>query len=220
MLKILIGALLLYIVPYNVFCQKNIGVLLQPKTSLRFNILGLADPIDENLSFGIEHRFRSKWSVGTDVGWVFNTTYIGNSKGVNGIIARPFLRYYPEHRNSFWEAELHYKYVSYKIEDWLGRIPINNVPTYQEFTTFNLQKYAAGIHVKWGFQSNLSRDKKFKFEFVSGLGIRFKWHKVLDGIYTTGRSIININNITPETYIGAVVPVTLRLIYVIKSVND
>ncbi|MGI8582606.1 MAG: DUF3575 domain-containing protein [Chitinophagaceae bacterium] len=213
MIRIFIGALFLVTAPYKVYSQKNNTEIPGSNLSVRFNILGLADPVDENLSFGIEHRCRSNWSVGTDVGWVFNTGYIRNSKSAKGIIGRPFLRYYPENRNSFWEAELHYKYVSYKIEDWLGRIPVNNIPAYEEFTNFNLQKHAAGIHIKWGIQSNISRNHKFKFEFVSGLGIRFKWHKVLDGIYTINR---RINNITNETYIGPVIPVNLRLVYVIK----
>ncbi len=216
MIRILIGALLLYTVPYKVFGQKNNAEIFQPKLLLHFNILGLADPIDQNLSFGFEHRFHSNWSVGIDGGWIFRTSYINKSKGVTGVIVRPFIRYYPKRRNSFWEAELHYKYVSYKIEDWLGRMPVNNTPAYEEFTTFNLQKYAAGIHFKWGIQSNLSRNHRFKFEFVSGLGIRFKWHKVHDGIYTISRGIINFNNVSTKTYIGPVFPVTLRLMYSIK----
>jgi hypothetical protein len=213
MIKIFIGALLLYTAPCKIFAQKNNG---EPKNLLRFNILGLADLFDQNLSFGFEHGFNSNWSAGTDAGWIFNTNTLDHIRGANGIIARPFLRYYPKSHNSFWEVELHYKYVSYKIEDWLGRIPENNIPAYQEFTTFNLHKNAAGLHLKWGIQSNLSRNQKLKFEFVSGLGVRFKWYKVRDGIYTTGRGIININNIsTTQTSISPVFPISLRLVYIV-----
>lgn len=216
MIRIFIGALLLYTAPYKVFGQKNNVEILQPKLLLRFNILNLVDPIDQNLCFGFEKRFHPNGSAGTDVGWIFRTSYINKSKGVTGVIVRPFLRYYPKRRKSFWEAELLYKYVSYKIEDWLGRMPVNNIPAYEEFTSFNLQKHVAGIHFKWGIQSNLSRNHRLKLEFVSGLGIRFKWNKVRDGIYTTSRGIINVNNVSTQTYIGPVIPVNLRLVYSIK----
>ena len=216
MVKFLIAAILLCNVPNKVFSQRNKAEILQPKILLRFNVLGLADPLDQNLSFGFEDHFHPNWSAGTDAAWVFNTNTVDHLKGVNGFVARPFIRYYPKMHNSFWEAELHYKYVSYKIEDWLGRIPVNNIPTYLEFTTFNLQKQAAGIHIKWGFQSNLSRNQKLKFEYVTGIGVRFKWNKVDDGIYTIRRGIININNLSTGTYVSPVFLVNLRLVYALK----
>ena len=217
MLKLFIAAVLLYSVPSNVFSQRNKAEVIPAKILLRFNVLGLADPFDQNLSFGYENRFQSHWSAGSDAAWVFNTLNFDHLKGVNGLIVRPFIRYYPRNPASFWEAELHYKYVAYKIEDWLGRVPVNNVAAYQEFTTFNLQKHAADIHLKWGSQSNLSRDQKLKIEFLTGLGVRFKWYKVRDGIYTTPRGIININNpSSDQTFITPVFLVNIRLVYVLK----
>lgn len=208
-----IGPLLLLAAPYKVLSQQNNADKHEPKLSLRFNILGLADAFDHNLTFGIERRFHSNWSAGTDAGWIFYSNYVRNAKNSNGFIFRPFIRYYPRVRNTFWEAELHYKYVTYKILDWIGRDPINNVPAYQEYTTFNLNKQSAGIHVIWGIQANLSRDKRLKFEFTTGLGFRYRWRKVPGGIYTPPNFF---NNTVSEKQKSVVLPINARLVYVLK----
>ncbi|MBA3674521.1 MAG: DUF3575 domain-containing protein [Chitinophagaceae bacterium] len=207
-----IGAVLLLAAPYKLFCQKNNTAVDEPSLTLRFNFLGLTDPSDQNLSFGIEKRFHTNWSTGTDAGWIFSS-YIQTAKSVNGLIFRPFIRYYPRARSTFWEAELHYKYVNYKIEDWLGRDPVNNVPAFQEYTIFDFNKESVGIQFKWGVQANLSRDKRLKFEFTGGLGVRSRTHKVPGGIYTPASLF---NNFNTEKQLSAVVPINARLIYVLK----
>ncbi|MBA4141109.1 MAG: hypothetical protein H0X70_11555 [Segetibacter sp.] len=211
MIRIFIAAALCLTAQLKVFSQENTAEVLQPKLLLRFNILGLADPLDQNLSFGLEHRFHPNWSTGTDAGWIFASQYVQNHKGVNGFIVRPFIRYYPDTNGAgFFEAELHYKYVAYKIEDWLGREPVNNVPTYEEYTNFSFQKQVVGIHFKAGLQANISRDARFKFEFTGGLGVRYKWHKVRNGLYTRGqRGVIN----TSQNYFTPALPLNLRLMY-------
>jgi hypothetical protein len=212
MIRLLIAFLLLNL-SCKIFSQNKIAVL-QPKLLLRFNALGLADPLDENLSFGIEHRFHPNWSTGTDAGWIFASHYMQNSSRANGFIVRPFIRYYPnENGIGFFEVELHYKYVGYKTEDWLGRNPVNNVPAYEEYTTFELQKHIAGIHFKAGLLANISRNERLKFEFTGGLGVRYKWQKVRDGVYTRIQGWAAVNSM--ERVIP-VVPVTMRLTYVLK----
>ncbi len=94
MIRILIAALFLT-AQLKLFSQENAEVL-KPKFLLRFNVLGLADPLDQNLSFGFEHRFHPDWSAGTDAGWIFASQYVQHQKGVNGFIVRPFIRYYPD----------------------------------------------------------------------------------------------------------------------------
>jgi hypothetical protein len=197
----------------KVFSQNKTSEL-QPKLLLRFNPLGLGDPLDENLSFGIEHRLHPHWSTGTDAGWVFASVYARNSSRANGVIVRPFIRYYPnENGIGFFEAELHYKYVAYNIEDWLGRNPVNNVPAYEEYTTFTLQKHVAGIHFKAGLLGNISRNERLKFEFTGGLGVRYKWQKVRDGIYTRAQGWAAVNSLDR---VIPVVPVTIRLTCVLN----
>jgi hypothetical protein len=211
MTRIFIAAALFLTAQLKVFSQENIAEEFQPKLLLRFNALGLADPLDQNLSFGLEHRFHPNWSTGTDAGWIFASRYVQNHKGVNGLIVRPFIRYYTDaNSEGFFEAELHYKYVAYKIEDWLGREPVNNIPTYEEYTNFIFQKQVAGIHFKAGLLSNISRDARFKFEFTGGLGVRYKWQKVRNGLYTRGQTA-SLNS--SQNYFSPALPFTLRLMY-------
>ncbi len=198
------------------FSQGSEGGVPQQKLLARFNFLGIADVLDENFCVGLEYRFHPNWAMGTDVGWIFFSRYIAQNKGANGILARPFIRYYPrKNGGGFIEAELHYKYVSYKIENWVGREPVNNIPAYEEFTTFHYKKNAAGIHIKGGFQLDLGRDGKFKFEFTGGVGVRWKWQGVKDAIYTRQTGLIGGELSSPK-YFGAVVPMNMRLLYVLK----
>jgi hypothetical protein len=213
MIKIFLAALFLLVAPHKVYCQDSIYKTPVPKLSLRFNFLGLADPIDNHLSFGLEKHFHSNWSAGSDAGWVFHSAYARSIKETNGLLVRPFIRYYTSPGKNFWEAELHYKYVAYTIEDWIGRMPVNNVPSYEEFTRFKLNKHATGIHFKYGGQSNLSPDKKFKLEYTIGTGVRFKRHKVPGGIYNT-RGLFN--DASTETYIGPLLLMSFRFVYVLK----
>lgn len=179
---------------------------------VRFNFLGLLDVVDQNLSTGIEYRFRPQWSTGSDVAWIFNSRYFYEGKSANGFLVRPFIRYYPRKNGvGFLEAELHYKFVSYKIEDWVGRNPVNGVPSYQEFARFNYNKDAIGIHFKGGTQVDLSRDKRLRLEFIFGIGVRWKWQGAKNVVYENfGWELDNQNRSFP------VVPCTIRLIYSVK----
>lgn len=212
MLKVFIAVLLIAATP-KVYSQNN-NELYQPKLLLRFNVLGLADPLDQNLSLGFEQRFHPNWSAGTDAAWIFASQYVQQAKGANGLIARPFIRCYPnENGIGFFEMELHYKYVRYKLEDWLGREPVNGVATYEEYTTFNLHKHVLGVHFKAGLAATISRNEKLKFEFTGGLGLRHKWQSVTDGVYAnlqTGTFNNTMSNFSPA------LPVTMRLTYLIK----
>lgn len=130
---------------------------------MRFNFLGIADVLDENFSIGLEHRFHPKWAIGTEVGWIFYSRYIPRCQKATGFLTRPFIRYYPNENDAgFFEVELHYKYASYKVQDWLGRIPIRNFPTYEEYTTFHYHKMLPAYILKeafrqtWAVMENLS----------------------------------------------------------------
>ncbi len=215
MIKFLLAAVFFLAVSTQAFSQSNKDDVPQQKLLGRFNFLGIADVLDENFSVGIEHRFHPNWAIGTDVGWIFFSRYISQSKGANGVLARPFIRYYPrKNGGGFIEAELHYKYVSYKIEDWVGREPVNNIPTYQEYAAFHYKKNAAGIHIIGGFQADLGRDGKFKLELTAGIGVRWKWQGVKDAIYN--RPIGSGGNIYEANYFGPVVPMNVRLLYLLK----
>ena len=185
------------------------------KLYVRLNLLGLADVLDHNLSTGIEYRFHPHWSTGTDAGWIFASSYLTTNKGANGLLVRPFIRFYPDKDGiGFFEAELHYKYVAYRMEDWLGRLPVNGVATYQEFTKFNYNKNAAGAHIKGGLQTEMNRNKTLLFDFTGGIGVRWKSQGVKDGIYNEqGGGITDIFN---PAYSGPVVLLNMRLLYRIR----
>lgn len=215
MIKFLLAAVFFLTVSCQAFSQSNKDVVPTQKLFVRFNLLGIADVLDENFCIGLEHRFHPNWAIGADAGWIFFSRYISQSKGANGVLARPFIRYYPsKNGGGFIEAELHYKYVSYKIQDWVGREPVNNIPTYQEYTTFHYKKNAAGIHIKGGFQADIGRDGKFKLELTGGVGVRWKWQGVKDALYN--RQIGNGGNIYSPKYFGPVVPMNMRLLYVLQ----
>jgi hypothetical protein len=189
--------------------------LFKRTTLVRFNVLGLADVLDNNLSGGLEYRFHPNWSAGTDAGWIFASRYLTTNQGASGVLVRPFLRYYPDKNGiGFFEAELHYKYVVYKMEDWLGQAAVNNVPAYQVYTRFNYRKHAPGIHLKGGLQTNLDRGGNLFFECTGGVGVRWKWQGVKEGLYSeNGGGITDIFN---KNYVGPVALFNMRLLYKIK----
>ena len=102
------------------------------KVTVRFNFLGIADPYDENASFGGEFKFASQWSAGTDLGYIFSSKYISDAQKSSGYILRPFIRFYPDKRRGFLEVQLHYKCASYQITDWLGKDVNNGQAAYEE----------------------------------------------------------------------------------------
>ena len=181
----------------------------------RFNFTGLLDGFDQNISIGVEYRFNTQWSTGSDAAYIFRSVYLSESKNVNGVILRPFIRYYLSKNGSgFVEAEIHYKYVTYQLTDWIGREVTNGVPAYEEYTTLIFHKRAFGLNIKVGDNVNLTRDKKFRLEPYIGLGIRFKKQGVDNGVY--GRNRRSFGAIYDPEYSTIVLPLGMRLVYDIK----
>lgn len=181
----------------------------------RFNYTGIIDPFDQNLSFGGEYKLNEHWSTGLDLAWVFTSAYLSESKHVNGLIARPFVRYYPwGNKKGFFEAVVHYKYVSYRITDWVGKDVTNGVPAYEEYTNFHFNKNAFGLHLNAGTSANLSRDKRLKMEFYLGLGMRFKTQGADIGEYD--RRWRGFGKLYDPNFSGIVLPMGARLVYDIK----
>src|ERR1044072_3525905 len=141
---------------------------------LRLNLLGLLDIVEPNLSVGAEFRWKERWSYGADIGWVFYSNSVAEAKNINVIIRRPFMRYYiTEKHRTFIEGELHYKYVVYQMEDWVGRGAVAGVPAFEEFMKFPIRKHVGGFNFKFGGQTSISANKKTWLEFYVGFGIRY-----------------------------------------------
>jgi hypothetical protein len=205
-------ALFLLIACYSGTSQK-VDNNLQGKTiTARFNFLGIMDYYDVNFSIGAEYGLKPNWSIGSDLAYVYQSAYLYESKNSKGFIFRPFIRFYPgKDKRGFLEAELHYKYVSYKLTDWIARDVTNGVPAYEEYTTFHFRKNVFGVSIKTGTQANLSRNKKFRLELYIGLGIRFKNQGADVGTYIRGRGFFF--DLYQPHYSAVVVPSGARFLY-------
>lgn len=178
----------------------------------RFNFLGLLDPLDENVSIGVEYKFAPQWSSGMDAAYIFNSEYLKGSKHCAGFIFRPSIRFYPNNgRHGYFEAELHYKHVAYRLTDWLGKDVVDGVPSYEEYTTFHFIKNAYSITFKTGTWSYLTNDKKLRMEYYIGLGMRFKNQYVKNGSYSPDTDIFG--GLYNPNYATPVFPMGIRLVY-------
>ncbi|HUR12803.1 MAG TPA: hypothetical protein VM012_15610 [Flavitalea sp.] len=181
---------------------------------LRFNFLGMVDPFDFNFTMGVERLFTKHASLALDLGWIFHSEYFSQSKRANGILVRPSIRLYPrENGRGFVEMELHYKSVMYKIEDWVGRDCVNNVPAYDEFTIFRIRKQSYGFHLRGGVKGALDQEKRFWLELSSGIGLRWK----TQGFFREGNSCYNRSGgIFLDPNVNSVAPaflMNLKLLY-------
>lgn len=188
------------------------------KWAVRFNVLGMLDPLDGNISAGGEYIFHPRWSVTTDLSFILYSAYLPQNKSAIGFMLKPAIRFYTsESRKGFLEATLFYKQVGYKLEDWLGKGFVNGVPAYEEYQDFIFRKRVGGINLQAGLQANLSKDKLLRLETWFGLGIRFKWQDIKnhpDASYQTNR--IFLTDLTREYYVAPSIPFGVRLVYCIQ----
>lgn len=186
--------------------------------AVRFNMLGLLDIFDGNVSFGGEYAFQPRWSVTTDLSFIFYSVYFQDSKGALGYNIKPGIRYYvADNRRGFLEAILFYKRVGYKTEGWLDEDVVNGIPAYQKFQDFTIRKQVAGINIQAGLQRSISADKLLRMEGYIGLGIRFKWRDIKnhpEASFNRSDSFFWREN--NDYYVVPSVPFGIRLVYCIK----
>ncbi|MEJ7769239.1 MAG: hypothetical protein WKF89_15575 [Chitinophagaceae bacterium] len=179
--------------------------------AFRFNILGLADIMDGNLSLGMERRLGSRLSVTTDLSMVFYSVYLPQIRSTMGYIIKPAIRYYTTtKRRTFVEAAFFYKRVGYKKADWLGKDCVNDVPAYEEFQRFVFRKQVTGVNIQAGIQRDLTKNKLLGIEMYAGIGIRFKWQDIRNDPMACYQ-VLNQPNRMP--YIAPGIPHGLRFIY-------
>ena len=185
------------------------------KILVRFSPLGVIDFLDHNLTPGIEYRMYGRWAAGLDAGYIFASDYIAKNKGTAGVLMRPYVRFYPKSSSGlFLHAEFHYKRVRYRLEDWLGKAPVNGIPTYEEFTTFSYVKRVTGANLRIGGELFLSPNKRLRSEVTVGFGVRFKKSLVRDGVYTIG-DIFNVRNVDPKKALPAI-PLNFTMSYQLR----
>jgi hypothetical protein len=182
---------------------------------IRFNLLGIMDPAETNLSFGFEYRFRDNWAISSDAAWIFYSANFEHTRHTNGFIVRPALRYYTgERKRLFLVSELHYKYVVYRIEDWLGRNCVNGTPAFEEYKRFSYRKQVIGLNLKAGYQGRISKSNRIWFELYAGIGLRIKFEDILhenNCCYTNAIGILDENFVNGKVY--PAIPVGVRVLY-------
>lgn len=168
--------LILQVAVNEVRAQKKNRSTMEPGTMLvRFNFPGVVDPLETNLSGGLEYKKTEQLSYTADLGYVYFSSIMGDVKRTNGLIFRTAIRYYSKNTPQlFGELELHNKLVYYRMHDWLGINAVNGVPSYEEFKYFNYAKYVGGVNIKTGYQGRLSKDKRWWMEVYMGFGVKYR----------------------------------------------
>ena len=186
--------LLVFIASGDVCAQKRNKDALLPGTKLlRINFTGMVDPLETNLSAGLEYKKTEQLSFTTDLGYVFYSGIMGNVKSTNGIIFRTAARVYSRSTPQFFGAmELHHKLVFYGMHDWLSMNNVNGVSGYEELKDFTYTKYVGGLSFKTGYQGRITRDQRWLLEAYLGFGLKYR-NYFLTG-QPAGTQYTNVNN--------------------------
>ena len=193
------------------------------KVALRVSPLALLDPIETNLSVGIDFKIRKRLSIGGDAAVYIAREVYAQSKPMSGFYVRPTLRWYSNERlKLFTELVLMYKHTVRKENGWLGLDCVNDVPAYEKFTEYKQVRDVFDLSIRGGIRENLFQSKNWFFEFFMGIGVRRKYHSIkyyeqntcapraMGGFF----DIFNQNpssNITTPT-----LPTGIRLVWVLK----
>lgn len=169
-------SLLLVCFQDKAFSQKKNKAALDVGTKLlRINFLGMADPLETNLSMGLEYKKTQQFSYTADLGYVFYSSIMSNLKSTNGLVFRTAARFYSWNTPQFFgEVELHQKLVFFGLRDWLGVGAVNGVPAYEELKDFTYTKYVGGLNFKTGYQGRLTKDKRWLLEAYMGFGLKYR----------------------------------------------
>lgn len=155
--------------------KRSKGAMPAGTMLVRFNFLGLIDPLESNFSGGLEYKKTPQLSYTADLGYVYFSSIMGNVKRTNGLLLRTAIRTYSKSTPQlFGELELHNKLVFYRMHDWLGMDAVNGVPSYEELKYFTYSKYVGGLHLKTGYQGSLSKDKRWWLELYMGFGVKYR----------------------------------------------
>lgn len=142
-----------------------------PNVKLRFSPLALAEP-DMSLMFGAEYRLNDKWSVGSDLAYIFYSFRSSNSINTTGYKARAELRYYFKQKNRvawFTAFELGHKQTSSRVSEEVG---IGAGPDYFQRIDYKEIRSALSASLKMGFQRYIDKKQKIFIEGFFGLGVK------------------------------------------------
>lgn len=192
--------------------KRNLKPRIVYKKSISFSPFALV-AVDGTMSIGGEYRVKENKALLLDAGYIFYSYYLANNEKASGFTFRPAFRYYYGKRiQSYWQAQLLYKQVMYRQNDWLGKDCVNEVPSYYQFQKFKYRKQVAGLNVMAGEVMRLS--DRFFLDVYAGLGIRMKLHKVIDVDYSCYRTNSgDVPDIYKPKMVTISVPVNLKIIF-------
>lgn len=146
----------------------------QDKLHLSLNPLGvLFDFIDTNITLGAEYYLTPKVSVRADMGYIYHSAYYVKAIKARGFIFRPMIRLYSMRKaRSSFDLSFHYKYVKSTQDDWLGRLPVNGVPSYSEFTEFDIIRSRWGVMLFYNYRTRRFANNRCYVEFYWGVGLK------------------------------------------------
>lgn len=148
---------------------------------LRFNLTHAIDGVEPAINIGAEYRVSERLAVANDVGYIYFSNYLPESKKANGFTIRPSLKYYASQNKRFYvEGELLLKSVFFTMNDWLGMDCVNEVPNYFEERDFKFRKNTYAFHAKIGRVGMLTKDNKVSIDYYCGIGVRYKKFNLID----------------------------------------
>lgn len=170
-------------------------------TTLSLNLPGIIDVFDANITFGIDFKIAKLISAGIDAGYIYASIYTSDAQSTSGILLRPYIRFYFDKKEElFFQAQLHYKSVTYTKESWVNRDFVNGVPSFSQLGTISNYKKAYGIHCLIGIRKQLSgSNDHLLLESTFGLGYRYKKQYSDNGLFSTTGFVFGSrnNNSTP-----------------------
>lgn len=146
----------------------------QDKLYLSLNPLGVIfDFIDTNITLGAEYCLTPRVSVRADMGYIYQSSYYVKAIKARGFIFRPMIRLYSrQNPRSSFDLAFHYKYVKSTQDDWLGRLPVNGVTSYREFTEFDIVRSRWGVMLFYNYQTRRFANNRCYVEFYWGVGLK------------------------------------------------
>jgi hypothetical protein len=191
------------------------------KLYFRMSPAGLIDFLDHNITIGAEYRMNPDWSGTMDAGYIFFSQYPGRVKSASGILLRPGIRKYTGRRKDFFlELQLHYKFVNYRMNDWIDKYVVNDVASYEEHKTFRYRKRVIGWNFMIGGREFLSRNRRWFFEVYGGIGLHYKREGLVgetNSRYTPRMGIIPTANSTEtSTRLLPAVPFGIRIVHTFR----
>lgn len=164
-----------------------------PNVKLRFSPLALVEP-DMSFMFGAEYRLNNKWSVGSDLAYIFYSFRSSNSINTNGYKARAELRYYFKQKNRvawFTAFELGHKQTYSRRSEEVG---IGAGPDFFQRVEYRLVRSAPSASLKFGFQRYIDKNQKLFIEGFLGVGVKVISEHKKDYVLPPGASTTGLED--------------------------